>query len=86
MGELPQDHEVSITLSHYRRVLSTTVVRAQASCLLSRMGHLGPAARQAASRRNMAVRKEAALREETRAYFQAHVRGRRGRRLGDIIH
>ena len=75
-----------VTLAHFRRILSTTAVRAQATCLLNRMGHLGSLARKAAQRRNLAVRREAALREEARAYIQCHVRGRGAYRLGDIIH
>ena len=85
-GEPALDSDVGISLSHYRRVLSTTAVRAQATCLLTRMGHLGVAAREAAQRRNLAVRQEAALRNETRAFFQAHIRGRGFHRIGDIRH
>ena len=75
------------TLSHYRRLISTAAVRAQATCLLARLGHLGSAAREAAGagHRNVAVRWESALREEARAYFQAHVSGRGLHRSGDII-
>ena len=80
------DSDVDITLSYYRRVLSTVAVRAQATCLLTRMGHLGAGASDAAARRNLAVRRDAALRVESRAFFQAHVRGRGMSRSGDIIH
>ena len=85
-GEPPLDSDVGITLSHFRRVLSTTAVKAQATCLLSRMGHLGGAAREAAQHGNLAVRQEAAIRNETRAFFQALVRGRGFHRSGDIVH
>ena len=85
-GVLPSDQQVSLTLAHYRRVVSTVAVNCQATCLLSRVGHLGPAAREAAQRRGLSVRREAALREEARAYFQAHIRGRGRHRSGDIIH
>ena len=85
-GTLPLDSDVGITLAHFRRIISTTAVRAQATCLINRMGHLGGLAREAAQRRNLAVRREAALREEARAYIQCHVRGRGAYRLGDIIH
>ena len=73
------------TLSHYRRLISTAAVRAQATYLLARLGHQGSAAREAADHRNVAVRWESALREEARAYFQAHVSGRGLHRSGDII-
>ena len=85
-GELPSDHEVSLTLSQYRRLLSTVAVSSQATCLISRMGHLGGAAQDAALRRNLSVRRKVALRVEARAFYQAHMRGRGGHRTGDIIH
>ena len=84
-GLPPLESEVSATLSHFRRVLSTVGVRAQATCLISRMGHLSGTAREAAGRRNLAVRIEGALRDEARAFFQAHVRGRGPTKTGDII-
>ena len=73
------------TLSHYRRLISTAAVRAQTTCLLARLGHLGSAAREAADRRNVGIRWESALREEARAYFQAHVSGRGLHRSEEII-
>ena len=85
-GEPPRDCDISLTLAQHRRVLSTTAVRAQAACLISRMGHLGPTARDAARRRNLVVRREAALREEAMAFFQAHIRGRGPKRWGELIH
>ena len=45
-------------------------------CLVSRMGHLGVGAREAAARRKVAVEQELRLRREEEAYFAAHVRGR----------
>ena len=86
LGELPSDHEISLTLSQYRRLLSTTAVCVKATCLITRMGHLGAAAKDAALRRNLSVRQEAALREEAKAFYQAHMRGRGAHRTGDIIH
>ena len=41
-------------LHQYRRRLSITAVRAQAQCLLSRTGHLGQGAKDAADRRQLA--------------------------------
>ena len=67
-------------------MISTTAVRAQATCLLTKLGHLDRGAREAAQRRTPAVQKEVALRNEARAFYQAQVRGRGFRRLGDIIH
>ena len=85
-GEPARDSEVGLTLAHFRRIISTVAVRAQATCLLSRMGHLDRGALEAAERRSLAVRKEGGHRAEARAFFQAHVRGRGFRRFGDIVH
>ena len=53
-------------------------MRSQESCLLARMGHLDGEAREAAARRQVAVRQEQLARDETSAYFAAYVRGRHG--------
>ena len=42
------------------------------------MGHLDGEAREAAARRQVAVRQEQLARDETSAYFAAYVRGRHG--------
>ena len=42
------------------------------------MGHLDGGAREAAARRQVAVRQEQLARDETSAYFAAYVRGRHG--------
>ena len=85
-GLPPLDSDISLTLAHYRRIMSTVAVRAQATCLLSRMGHLDKAAREAATRSTLAVRREAALRAEARAFHQAYVRGRGVEHSGDLVH
>ena len=46
--------ELGLVLGQTRRNLSCTFVRAQALCLLARLGQLGPGARQAAERRKEA--------------------------------
>ena len=63
-------------LGQHRRSLSAAFVRAQSACLVSRMGHLGVGAREAAARRKVAVEQEVRLRREEEAFFAAHVRGR----------
>ena len=40
-GHQVSEAEQGMILSQYRRILSCTFVRAQAQCLLSRMGHMG---------------------------------------------
>ena len=50
----------------YRRLLSTTAVRAQAMCLLARVGLVTPAAKEAAGRRELAMRLSEAMKRERR--------------------
>ena len=59
----------------YRRLISSCIVRAQAQCLISRVGVISPEARVAARRREVAGRLERELREERRAQWMASVRG-----------
>ena len=58
-------------------------VRAQAMCILARVGLITPAAREAARRRQVAMRLEEQMREERRAQWMASLQGpgwaRRGR-------
>ena len=59
------------------------IVRAQAQCLIFRVGVISPQAREAAKRREVSGRVERELREERTAQWMATVRGpgwaRRGR-------
>ena len=59
-------------------------MRSQESCLLARMGHLDGGARDAAARRQVAVRQEQLARDEASAYFAAYVRGRQGPLRGQL--
>ena len=68
--------ELGQVMGQLRRRLSCTFVRAQALCLLSRIGQLGPGAKAAAERRGDALRAETARRREAQAHWQAHIRGR----------
>ena len=75
-GEVLGSEHLGVVIGQIRRVLSCAFVRAQALCLLSRLGQLGPGARAAAERRVAAKRGEAARRREVEAHWHAHVRGR----------
>ena len=66
---------MSVIVSQYRRLLSTCIVRAQAQCLLSRVGVISPQAREAAQRREVAGRMERQLMEDRRAQWMASLRG-----------
>ena len=56
-----------VVTGQYRRLLSACIVRAQAQCLISRIGVISPEARVAAQRREVAGQLERELREERQA-------------------
>ena len=72
-------------IGQVRRRLSCCFVRAQALCLLSRLGQLGPGAKAAAERRGQSVRVQTARRREAQAHWQAHIRGRGLGRAGMLF-
>ena len=53
-GRPELEGQLSVIVSQYRRLLSTCIVRAQAQCLISRIGVISPQAREAAQRREVA--------------------------------
>ena len=77
--------ELGQVIGQLRRRLSCTFVRAQALCLLSRLGQLGTGAKAAAERRGDAMRAETARRREAQAHWQAHIRGRGLGRVGMLF-
>ena len=77
--------ELGQVMGQLRRKLSCTFVRAQALCLLARLGQLGPGAKAAAERRAESLRSETARRREAQAHWQAHIRGRGLGRVGMIF-
>ena len=74
-GRQDMERQMSVIVGQNRRLMSTTIVRAHAQCLLSRIGVISPAARQAAGRREVATRQERQLRQERKAQWQATLRG-----------
>ena len=74
-GRPELEGQLSVIVSQYRRLLSSCIVRAQAQCLLSRVGVISPQAREAGKRREVAGRVERELREERRAQWMASLRG-----------
>ena len=58
-----------------RRSLSTTFVRAQVQCLLSRMDCIGKGVIQAAKRRQWAAKEDERMRRERQAQWLGRVRG-----------
>ena len=82
-GRPELESQLGVVTGQYRRLLSSCIVRAQAQCLISRIGVISPEARVAAQRREVAGRLERELREERQAQWMASLRGpgwaRRGR-------
>ena len=76
-GRHLSDSERGLLLHQMRRRLSVTIIRAQSSCLLSRLGHFSPGAKEAAKRRALNKRTEEINSQDRRAHFFAHIRGRR---------
>ena len=62
-------------VAEYRRLVSTCCVRAQAQCLVARIGLIAPAARVAAQRREVAGRLERQLQQERKAQWMASLAG-----------
>ena len=81
-GRPVSDSERGLLLHQIRRRLSVSIVTSQSSCLLSRLHHTAPGAKEAAKRRAAAKGRESLAQMDQRAHFEAHVRGRRLRNIG----
>ena len=77
--------ERSQIIGQIRRRLSTSFIRAIALCTISRVAYVGPTAKSAAGRREVAMRVERAMRLERQAYWHFYMEGR-GRTQGSIHH
>ena len=74
-GRQESERMLGMIVGQYRRLVSTTAVRAQAMCMLARVGLISPAAREAAGRRVVAMRLEEEMRRERRAQWMASLAG-----------
>ena len=81
-GRPVSESERGLLLHQIRRRLSVSIVTSQSSCLLSRLHHTAPGAKEAAKRRAAAKGRESLSQMDQRAHFEAHVRGRRLRNIG----
>jgi len=81
-GRLVSESERGLLLHQLRRRLSVSIITAQSCCLLSRLHHMAPGAREAAKRRAAAKEREGLAQLDRRAHFEAHVRGRRLHSVG----
>ena len=74
-GRQETERMLGQVVSQYRRLVSTTAVRAQAMNLLARIPLITPAAKDAAARREVAMRLEAEMRRERKAQWMASLAG-----------
>ena len=75
-GREATDEEVGIVVGQLRRSLSTTFVRAQAQCLISRLQCIGKGYAEAAKRRKWAAFEDDKMRQERQAQWIGKDRGR----------
>ena len=74
--------EQGLLLHHLRRRLSVSIITAQSSCLLSRLNHMAPAAKEAAKRRAFSRHRQELEEKDQLYHFEAFVKGRRLHDLG----
>ena len=85
LGREASDKELGVVVSQVRKFLSVAFVRAQALCLVNRLGFIGEGAKAAAGRRDLARRLEEGRRRDRQAHFLAHVRGQGLSRVGQLF-
>ena len=68
-----------------RRRLSVSIITAQSRCLLSRLPHMAPGAKEAAKKRAFSKHREDLARKDRLYHHEAYIRGRRLQDLG-ILH
>ena len=74
-GRQETEHMLGQQVAQYRRLISTCTVRAAAMCTLARVAEVSPAAKAAAGRRQVAMRLEREMKEESRAQWMAGLQG-----------
>ena len=83
-GRPVSDSERGLILHHLRRRLSVGIIRAQSVCMLARLGHMLPGAKDAARRRQISKHREVSNRKDFTAHWEAYVRGRRLHDIGRL--
>ena len=84
-GREATEQEMATVIGQIRRSLSTTSVRAQAQCLLSRLSCVGQGYAQAAKRRMWAAAEEEKMRRDRLAQWVGRDRGRNLVRRGQFL-
>ena len=75
-GQIGSEGELSIIKAQIRRLFSVTIVRAQAQCLLDRLGWIGQGADGASSRRHQTIMTDRRLRREQQIHFVSQIQGK----------
>ena len=83
-GRPLSDNQRGLLLQQIRRQISVCSIRAQSSCLLSRLGHTGQGARQAAQRRSADLRKQELAMIDLKSHWESNIRGRRLKGIGSF--
>ena len=83
-GRPVSDAERGLLLHQLRRRLSVSIIKNQSACLLQRLNHMQPGAKEAAQRRAAAKQREAAVQMDRTAHFEALIRGRRLKNIGTL--
>ena len=84
-GRPVSDSEQGLILHHLRRRLSVSIITAQSRCLLTRLNHMAPAAKEAAKKRAYTKHRQQIEENDRLYHFEAYVKGRRLHDLG-ILH
>ena len=84
-GRPVSDSEQGLILHHLRRRLSVSIITAQSRCLLTRLHHMAPGAKEAAKKRSFSKHKEELAQKDRLYHHEAYIRGRRLHNLG-LLH
>ena len=84
-GRFLSASEQGLLLHHLRRRLSVSIITAQSRCLLTRLNHMAPAAKEAAKRRALTKHRQELDERDMLFHFEAFVKGRRLHDLG-VLH
>ena len=84
-GREASEKELGMVIGQIRRSLSTTCVRAQAQCLLSRLNYVGQGVTQATQRRKWIALEEERMRRDRIAQWVGRDRGRNLVRRGHFL-
>ena len=78
------DNELALITGQVRRMLSQTAVKAQVSCLLSRIHQVGPGNKQIAKKRQWALQQDEKMKMERKAQWIRKIEGVNTLRKGMI--